>query len=1508
MKSFLDRFRRKGPEKDEATKAETQADAVAAEALQQGYTPKLLKRREPVIPTRPTPREGTGQAALHESATAAPRKEETITFELGDFLPRIPEQFLAPGEHDPKTALVFDVGELSARIAKGQTTIPIAELYRRAPKVFRGEIRESDNIEIRFPWQKLLELVKTSGSPGSEGGVNEAAAEALAQKLRARKRNVGFSGAGGSGIDRPQTRTPAAPASPGAAATARQPSWFSRPTTERPLVTPAGSPAAVPEPEQPSKASEPEYEVAQPAPTSKLPFAPEGSNVAPELPLAATPPAVPGVPAGQVNALKEELQATPPTETQAAPSGELSALAKPRQSDALTAAQQEFEERVAAFEEEKGQLIASRDSALADLAKVLREIDVHRDEAEMQRSLAAETGHTALKAASERDAIQKELQELRSHLDARTSEVASLREQIVQSGSASTEHAVAVDRLRTEFEQQLTALRAEATQRAEEFSALQQQLDDLKKTSAEQIAALTAERDALGSEKNSSTKQLAREKSYFDQLQRTAEAGLGAVVEERDRLKGELEQRAKELAFTETRLAEVERNSHANLSVVIEERDRLRSELQASSAKPAHLEAEIANIREAAKGEITKITQECDRFRVEAENRAGQLATLQGELSELRQALDSRLTSLTQERDALAQQKAHLSDQLAQFQKASARAETQQVEGERHKREHPRQTEELQRRIVALETSQRENAQGLTREREARIKAERTAAAADRARSEATALVESLRNESRRESDSSTRKRDAESTRAQKELQDKIETLSDTVRKLQSERDAFSSEAARLRESIREAEAAAAAAADDWGNRATAIFEADIDNYRGRIKSLLKEKEMLVKERDQLATVANDTSALDQLKKANEKLASELQAAIAEREELAAAAKDTAELEQLRSANERLSADLQTLRGERDIFAAAANDTSGVDALKAQAEKLGAELETAQIERERSAAELASRTAELQKLAAELEALRAEHDSVVQKVSGSSADRQKLASELEAARAELAQMTAARQRQTEEFNRLQQAHTTLVQDSAKHRDNLLRERDAARKRAESLQAEIDELLTGSGAGAAAEEELAALRRQFEEAQQTSNSLRAERDQLKQALSDTTAKLSTETAAALNPEELAAASRELETVQGGRKKLNAELKAAREEAKAAVAAQNRLRQEQSAIEIARAALEQNLASVTRDRDAAISAAKDSEAKLKELEASVASNNAELEFLRLEHQRALDVTATTAKHEAVTSLQAELAPQLAAVQKERDELSAELEATRDRAKASLRNQEKQVATQIAALTEERDVARRESSAVAQRLAGMAVEADEKVAAMQHQLDTFAKEKAATASELEAVRISSDQQSSIFARELKAATMQRDEAIAASESARELLRKQAAGFTRERADIERSVEERLARLERDVTRLRRDRDGLLRQREELREKIGTMIEQQQKLVEGLTARPARTSPPPNDIGIVGVESNEPREPNVIDITEAEILHPSEPDSSGIRPPRVRPVMVPPPNLRVL
>src|SRR5688500_8829213 len=159
MKSFLDRFRRKG-EPQPPRKAET-TDEIAKEAIESGYAPTLKRRTagkaeaapeavEPGKPMPSAPPETREAASAPAPAPAPSRRDEIVTFELADFLPRIPEQLLGKGPFDPKLPLTFELGELSARIARGQTTLSLAEIYRRVPHLFRGEIRESDNIEIRF--------------------------------------------------------------------------------------------------------------------------------------------------------------------------------------------------------------------------------------------------------------------------------------------------------------------------------------------------------------------------------------------------------------------------------------------------------------------------------------------------------------------------------------------------------------------------------------------------------------------------------------------------------------------------------------------------------------------------------------------------------------------------------------------------------------------------------------------------------------------------------------------------------------------------------------------------------------------------------------------------------------------------------------------------------------------------------------------------------------------------------------------------------------------------------------------------------------------------------------------------------------------------------------------------------------------------------------------------------------------------------------------------------------
>jgi len=210
---FLNRFRRK------ATEQEPAAPLPEAKPVAPAYSPEVKQ----ALPQK-----------------KAPNPNE-LRFELGDFLHRIPAHLLQSGPHDLKTELCFEIKELSDRISKGQTTISLAEIYKRVPQVFRGQLLDSDNIEVRFPWQKLARLVNSLRTDSTNPTLADANADVLAEKLRKKKTEPEPS---------PEASQPGPSVLPGMGG--HQSAWFSKPTLDRPVektkpVT-TYTPATLPEP------------------------------------------------------------------------------------------------------------------------------------------------------------------------------------------------------------------------------------------------------------------------------------------------------------------------------------------------------------------------------------------------------------------------------------------------------------------------------------------------------------------------------------------------------------------------------------------------------------------------------------------------------------------------------------------------------------------------------------------------------------------------------------------------------------------------------------------------------------------------------------------------------------------------------------------------------------------------------------------------------------------------------------------------------------------------------------------------------------------------------------------------------------------------------------------------------------------------------------------------------------------------------------------------------------
>ncbi len=196
---FLDRFKRKAPAEPPLPKSHRPPEKPQSPDAAGKAAPKGTDKSNPSTASTPV--------AVPQKPPAG---ENDLRLELGDFLHRIPAHLLLPGPHDLKAELRFDIAELSSKIERGQTTIPLSDIYVRVPSVFRGTILVTDNIEVRFPWQKLAKLVNISKLPRKAPEPGSTSPE-LAEKLRAKK---GAKSGEAEGVTTPAVQSPPPAAKP----------------------------------------------------------------------------------------------------------------------------------------------------------------------------------------------------------------------------------------------------------------------------------------------------------------------------------------------------------------------------------------------------------------------------------------------------------------------------------------------------------------------------------------------------------------------------------------------------------------------------------------------------------------------------------------------------------------------------------------------------------------------------------------------------------------------------------------------------------------------------------------------------------------------------------------------------------------------------------------------------------------------------------------------------------------------------------------------------------------------------------------------------------------------------------------------------------------------------------------------------------------------------------------------------------------------------------------------
>ena len=382
---------------------------------------RKAKEELPPAPLPPAPApyspdlKTSGPAPVAAPALTVPKKPspDELVLELGDFLHRIPPVLLAQGPHDVHTELRFEISELSRRINKGQTTIALSEIHRRCPHIFRGELGEAAESEIRFPWQKLAKLVSLA-RPNDGSAPADPAVESLAQKLKAsRAKNAKPAPPSAEALEAAKPKMPILPGRSGNKA-----SWFSRPTVDKPAdlasrPTPAGEP--------PSKT----------APVNRPPVAPAAGPAAPARPAPAVPPTPASIPAPAALSMLSDPAGRPPNgggETPVAAANGNETAPKVTVEDLrlaelpvdlqrkIAVVRGDYERQISDLDRRCKTTAEARDRMAADLEKLRRDYERAQQDIGTETTVTAMSREQLQKVSAEKEALHGELETLKRQL------------------------------------------------------------------------------------------------------------------------------------------------------------------------------------------------------------------------------------------------------------------------------------------------------------------------------------------------------------------------------------------------------------------------------------------------------------------------------------------------------------------------------------------------------------------------------------------------------------------------------------------------------------------------------------------------------------------------------------------------------------------------------------------------------------------------------------------------------------------------------------------------------------------------------------------------------------------------------------------------------------------------------------------------------------------------------------------------------------------------------------
>lgn len=114
---------------------------------------------------------------VEETPPPPANPDAVVRLELGDFVDRIPSNFLASANYDRHQTVEFLVSELYSDLSKGRATVPASIIYRKCPEIFARAVSDTEDVEVHLPMHRVVEQMSATFTMRQDQTPEESVAE-----------------------------------------------------------------------------------------------------------------------------------------------------------------------------------------------------------------------------------------------------------------------------------------------------------------------------------------------------------------------------------------------------------------------------------------------------------------------------------------------------------------------------------------------------------------------------------------------------------------------------------------------------------------------------------------------------------------------------------------------------------------------------------------------------------------------------------------------------------------------------------------------------------------------------------------------------------------------------------------------------------------------------------------------------------------------------------------------------------------------------------------------------------------------------------------------------------------------------------------------------------------------------------------------------------------------------------------------------------------------------------